>query len=207
VPFLWAGGGDLASINNDKGQQATDFYTGFEVKDSSSKLPSELGMGWPGEALAKSKCAIAFEGGWLPAFLKNDYKDVKYGVTQLPKGPSGQRANLIFTVAYAMSAKTKNADASFAVLNYLTGAENQRKVLQAGFALPTRQALAGEINDPGSKEIFAGAQYGKPYNYGGQNNGKINDAIGKALESIMTKKSSVKDALDKLANDLKPLVQ
>src|SRR5213593_1517561 len=33
MPFLWAAGGDLAAINNDKGQAATDFYTGFEVKD------------------------------------------------------------------------------------------------------------------------------------------------------------------------------
>ena len=206
VPFLWEAGGDLAKINDDKGTAATDFYTGFEAKDKSSKLPSELGMGWPGEALAKGKAAIAFEGGWLPAFLKSDYKDVKYGVTQMPKGPSG-RSNLIFTVAYAMSAKTKNPDASFAVLNYLTGADNQAKVLAAGFALPTRTALAASISDPGSKEIFNGAAYGKPFNYGGANNGKINDAIAKQLEAIMTGKSTVKDALDKLANDLKPLVQ
>jgi multiple sugar transport system substrate-binding protein len=206
VPFLWEAGGDLANINNDKGQMAFDFYTGFEAKDKTSKLPSELGMGWPGEALAKAKAAIAFEGGWLPAFLKSDYPNVKYGVVQMPKGPAS-KSNLIFTVAYAMSAKTKNPDASFAVLNYLTGAENQRKVLQAGFALPTRQALGSEITDPGSKEIFNGAAYGKPFNYGGANNGKINDAINKQLEAVMTGKSSVQDALNKLANDLKPLVQ
>ena len=205
VPFLWMAGGDITAINNAAGTMATDYYTGFEAKDKTSKLPSELGMGWPGEALAKGKAAIAFEGGWLPAFLKSDYKDVKYGVVQLPKGPSS-KSNLIFTVAYAMSAKTKNADAAFAVLNYLTGAENQRKVLQSGFALPTRQALASEITDPGSKEIFNGAAYGKPFNYGGANNGKINDAINKQLEAIITGKSTVKDGLDKMANDLKPLV-
>jgi len=50
VPFLWQAGGDLANINNAAGVAATDFYTGFEAKDGLSKLPSELGMGWAGEA-------------------------------------------------------------------------------------------------------------------------------------------------------------
>src|SRR2546423_1433017 len=67
IPFLWAAGGDLAANNNDKAQAAPDFYTGFEVKDKVSKLPSEIGMGGAGEAFEKGKPAMVFEGGWLPA--------------------------------------------------------------------------------------------------------------------------------------------
>src|SRR5467141_3600068 len=206
MPFLWQAGGDLNAINNTAGQTAFDFYTGFEAKDSLSKLPSELGMGWAGEAFEKGRAAMVFEGGWLPADLNNNFKSVNYGVVQLPKGSAG-KANLIFTVSYSVSAKTKNPNAAWALTNYLTGKDNQSKVLKAGFALPTRSALATEITNVNSKAIFDGAPYGKPFNYASTNTGKVNDAIGKALESVILKKSSVKDALDKLATTIKPLLQ
>lgn len=205
VPFLWQAGGDLANINNAAGQAAVDFYTGFEAKDGTSKLPSELGMGWAGEAFEKGKAAMVFEGGWLPADLNNNFKNVNYGVVQMPKGTSA-KSNLIFTVSYSISAKTKNPNAAWALTNYLTGSENQAKVLKAGFALPTRQALSAQITNPNSKAIFDGAPYGKPFNYASANTGKVNDEIAKALESVMLKKSSVKDALDKLATTIKPLL-
>ena len=205
MPFLWQAGGDLANINNAAGVAATDFYTGFEAKDGVSKLPSELGMGWPGEAFEKGKAAMVFEGGWLPADLNNNFKSVNYGVVQMPKGPAG-KSNLIFTVSYSVSAKTKNPNAAWALTNYLTGADNQAKVLKAGFALPTRQALSSQITNANSKAIFDGAPYGKPFNYASTNTGKVNDAIGKALESIMLKKSTTKDALDSLATTIKPLL-
>jgi multiple sugar transport system substrate-binding protein len=206
VPFLWQAGGDLANINNDKGQAAVDFYTAFEAKDGTSKLPSELGMGWAGEAFEKGKAAMVFEGGWLPADLNNNFKSVNYGVVQMPKGSAG-KSNLIFTVSYSLSAKSKNPNAAWALANYLTGKDNQSKVLKAGFALPTRQALSSEITNQNSKAIFDGAPYGKPFNYASANTGKVNDEINKALESVMLKKSSVKDALDKLATTIKPLLQ
>ena len=205
MPFLWQAGGDLANINNAAGIAAADFYTGFEAKDNVSKLPSELGMGWPGEAFEKGKAAMVFEGGWLPADLNNNFKNVNYGVVQMPKGTAG-KSNLIFTVSYSVSAKTKNPNAAWALTNYLTGADNQAKVLKAGFALPTRQALSSQITNANSKAIFDGAPYGKPFNYASTNTGKVNDAISKALESIMLKKSSTKDALDALATTIKPLL-
>jgi len=206
MPFLWQAGGDLANINNAAGQAAADFYTGFEAKDNVSKLPSELGMGWAGEAFEKGKAAMVFEGGWLPADLNNNFKSVNYGVVQMPKGTAA-KSNLIFTVSYSLSAKTKNPNAAWALANYLTGTDNQTKVLKAGFALPTRQALSSQITNPNSKAIFDGAPYGKPFNYASANTGKVNDEINKALESIMLKKSSTKDALDKLATTIKPLLQ
>jgi len=205
MPFLWQAGGDLNNINNAQGQAAFDFYTGFEAKDSVSKLPSELGMGWAGEAFEKGKAAMVFEGGWLPADLNNNFKTVNYGVVQMPKGTAA-KSNLIFTVSYSISAKTKNPSAAWALLNYLTGSDNQAKVLKAGFALPTRQALSSQITNANSKAIFDGAPYGKPFNYASTNTSKVNDEIAKSLESIMLKKSSVKDALDKLATTIKPLL-
>lgn len=205
VPFLWQAGGDLKTINDAKGVAATEFYTGFQTKDGTSKLASELGMGWPGEAFAKGKIAMAFEGGWLPSYVNKDFPNVKYGVVQMPKGPSA-KANLAFTVSWSMSPKIKNPDLGWALINYLTGPENQRVVLKAAFALPSRVTIANEITDPNTKALFDARTYSKPFNYGGANTGKVNDAINKALESIILKKSTVKEALDKLATEIKPLL-
>src|SRR3989449_4028779 len=63
MPFLWQAGGGRADINHAAGQAATDFFTSFEAEDSVSKLPSELGMGWAGEAFEKGRAAMVFEGG------------------------------------------------------------------------------------------------------------------------------------------------
>src|SRR5256885_13795163 len=67
VPFLWQAAADPADITNAAGTAPLAFYTGFEAKDSGSKLPSELGMGLAGEAFEKGKAAMRFEGGCLPA--------------------------------------------------------------------------------------------------------------------------------------------
>jgi multiple sugar transport system substrate-binding protein len=205
VPFLWQAGGDLKSINDAKGVEATDFYTGFQAKEGTSKTPKELGMEWPGEALAKGRIAMAFEGGWLPSYLNKDFPNVKYGVVQMPKGPS-TKANLAFTVSWSMSTKTKNPDAAWALMQHLTGPENQRTVLKAGFALPSRVTIATEITDPNTRALFDARSYVRPYNYGAPNTGKINDEINKTLESIILKKTTVQDGLDKLATTLKPLL-
>jgi multiple sugar transport system substrate-binding protein len=148
---------------------------------------------------------MVFEGGWLPADLNNNFKNVNYGVVQMPKGTSA-KSNLIFTVSYSISAKTKNPNAAWALTNYLTGSDNQTKVLKAGFALPTRQALSAQITNPNSKAIFDGARTASRSTTPARNTGKVNDEINKALESVILKKSSVKDALDKLATTIKPLL-
>jgi multiple sugar transport system substrate-binding protein len=103
----------------------------------------------------------------------------------------------VFTVGYSISAKTKNPDASWILLNYLTGLDNQKAVLHSGFALPTRTALANDpyfADHPAAAAIFAGGAYGKPFSWG-INSGKVADAIGAALERMLLNKQSVDDSL------------
>jgi len=202
APMVYQNGGQVLNADNTKSMlldpatvEATKYYTSFK-KNGTGTYSGALGSGidWPGAAFAKGKAAMVMEGGWLIPYMK-DYPGIKWDAVELPQGKS--RGNLVFTVGYSISAKTKNPDASWILLNYLTGLDNQKTVLHSGFALPTRTALSNDpyfASNPAAAAIFAGGAYGKPFSWG-INSGKVADAISAALERILLNKQSVDDAL------------
>jgi multiple sugar transport system substrate-binding protein len=202
APFVQQNGGQVLNKDNTKSMlldpatvEATKYYLSFK-QNGSGTYSGALGAGidWPGAAFAKGKAAMVMEGGWLIPFMK-DYPAINWSATELPKGKS--RGNLTFTVGYSISAKSKNPDAAWTLLNYLTSLDNQKTVLHSGFALPTRKALASDpyfADHPAEAAIFAGSAYAKPFSWG-INSGKVADAIGAALERMLLGKQSVDDAL------------
>jgi ABC-type glycerol-3-phosphate transport system substrate-binding protein len=59
-----------ATIDSPAARGAVDFYLGL-VRDGLAALPSDLGEGWCGQAIADGKVAIAFEGNWLLPIIKD----------------------------------------------------------------------------------------------------------------------------------------
>ena len=202
APFVYQNGGNVLSSNDTKSAlldpatvEATKYYLSFK-QGGSGTYSGALGSGidWPGAAFAKGKAAMVMEGGWLIPYMK-DYPGIQWDAVELPQNKT--RGNLVFTVGYSISAKTKNPDASWILLNYLTGLDNQKTVLHSGFALPTRTTLADDsyfTDHAAAKAIFVGGAYGKPFSWG-VNSGKVADAIGQALERMLLGKQSVDDAL------------
>jgi multiple sugar transport system substrate-binding protein len=202
APFVQQNGGSVLNSDNTKSTltdpatvEATKYYLSFKQGGYGTYSGAlGAGIGWPGDAFAKGKAAMVMEGGWLIPFMK-DYPDIKWSAVELPQGKS--RGNLTFTVGYSISAKSKNPDAAWTLLNYLTSLDNQKTVLHSGFALPTRKALATDpyfADHPAEAAIFAGAAYAKPFSWG-INSGKVADAIGAALERMLLNKQSVEDSL------------
>ena len=202
APFVYQNGGQVLNKDNTKSMlldpatvEATKYYLSFKQNGSGTYHAAlGAGIGWSGDAFAKGKAAMVMEGGWLIPFMK-DYPNIHWATSEMPKGK--QRGNLVFTVSYSISAKTKNPDASWILLNYLTGLDNQKTVLHSGFALPTRTSLASDpyfTDHAAAKAIFAGGAYGKPFSWG-VNSGKVADAIGQALERMLLGKQTVDDAL------------
>jgi len=202
APFVYQNGGQVLNKDNTKSAlldsatvEATKYYLSFKQNGSGTYSGAlGAGIGWPGDAFAKGKAAMVMEGGWLIPFMK-DYPTINWSATELPKGKS--RGNLTFTVGYSISAHSKNPDAAWTLLNYLTSLDNQKTVLHSGFALPTRKALASDpyfADHPAESAIFAGSAYAKPFSWG-INSGKVSDAIGAALERMLLGKQSVDDAL------------
>jgi multiple sugar transport system substrate-binding protein len=97
-----------------------------------------------------------------------------------------------------VSKNTKNAEAAWKVIDFLTGEAAQQQVLESGFALPTRTSLGKSeyfTNNPNSAAIFNGALEGARPFFWGSVGSDVNDQMGKALERIMKEDQAPADSM------------
>jgi multiple sugar transport system substrate-binding protein len=109
-------------------------------------------------------------------------------------------------VAWGISANTKNPEAAWAVVNFLTNEASQTTVLESGFALPSRASLQENDylkNNPASSAIFRGATQGAHPFFWGAVGSDVNDQMGKALERVFKENQPVADALKQAAEAIR----
>jgi len=196
-------------------KEAFSWYTGLKEKGL-GVMPADVGQGWNGGAFAIEKVAVAFEGGWVLGFLRDEAPNLKYGATLLPKNSkTGQPGNLIYTVAWGMNANSKNKDAAFKVMEALTSPAAQQFILERGLAIPSRKALADnpyfEKDTPeaqANKIVFEGASAGyvKPFKFE-EYGGKWMDPINLALSEVMSGQKTVDEALEIAQEQLDELLK
>ncbi|WP_421190591.1 extracellular solute-binding protein [Aeromonas enteropelogenes] len=191
-------------------ERAFTFYTGLVTKDKVGILSTDLGQIWSGGCFATEKTAITFEGNWISGYLRDNANNLLYGTTLMPKDPvSGQRGNLLFSVAWGLNANSKNMAATEKAVKILTSKKAQEWVLDSGLALPSRQDLANSAYfskiDPSNqlaKKIFDGASRGyiEPYafdEYGLAWSTPINEALTAVLLGPMEPAQAIKIAQKK----------
>ena len=191
-------------LDSDAAVGAAEFYTSFRAENIGA-TPADLGEGWQGTLFGKGQCAMVYEGGWLIPYLRDQFPTTQYGVVLPPAGPAGE-GNLIFTVAWGISANTKNPDAAWTVVNFLTNEASQTTVLESGFALPSRASLQESDflkNNPNTAAIFRGASEGAHPFFWGAVGSDVNDQMGKALERVYLENQSVQDALKQAADAIR----
>jgi multiple sugar transport system substrate-binding protein len=135
LAFIYQNKGSLANVQSRAVTQAVNFYVGL-IKQGLAATPTTLGVGWPGEALGKEKAAIIFEGNWLLPYMPANFPQVKFAVGPMVKGKVN--ANLGFTVAYSIAKDSKNKQAAWTLLSWLTGKVGMTKWMSLGLALPSR---------------------------------------------------------------------
>jgi len=190
LAFIYQNGGSV--LSDDK---ATDTIDTPEVKDALTTYlgwfksgqggrPADLkGDDWCGKALGLKQVAMIFEGGWLDPYMKSTYPDTKYAWAEMPKGT--QQATLGFTVSYSIAADSKNKDAAWVLLTYLTGPDGMKIWTQGGIANPSRK----DVPPAAGKEILVkGADYAKPWSFI-PGFSKINDAFNNAMTAQIEAKS------------------
>lgn len=213
--FVFQNGGTVmnadasdTTLDSEAAIQAAEFYTSFRAEGIGA-TPADLGEGWQGTLFGKGQCAMVYEGGWLIPYLRDQFPGTKYGVVLPPAGPAGE-GNLIFTVAWGISANTKNPDASWRVVEFLTNEASQKTVLESGFALPSRISLQDSDylkNNPNSAAIFNGASNGAHPFFWGAVGSDVNDQMGKALERIFKENQSVADAMKEASEAIRKALQ
>ena len=135
LAFVFQNKGSLANVQSPAVAAAVNYYVNF-FKKGLAATPTQLGVGWPGEALGKEKAAIIFEGNWLLPYMKSTFPQVGFGVGPMVKGKVN--GNLGFTVSYSMSKDAKDKQAAWTLLSWLTGKVGMSKWMSLGLALPSR---------------------------------------------------------------------
>ena len=213
--FLLANGGTVlnkdgtqATFNNQTGIDTLNYYASF-IKNNIGALPTTVGAPWNGDAFGKQRAAMAIEGGWLIPYMASTYPNVQYDIAPLPMAPNGKRADLTFTNAWAAYSGTKNPEAAWELIKYMTGSTVQASQLNAGFALPTLKSLANAdyfTSHPGFKTLFDAATYSYADYYGPQDTA-IHSDLATAIQEVMLGKQDAQTALNNAATQVNSSLQ
>ncbi|WP_336790358.1 ABC transporter substrate-binding protein [Paenibacillus sp. MMO-177] len=189
------GNATFASPEALKGLQ---LVTDMHSVDKSSGEPKEVGAGWGGEMFGQGKASIVFEGNWAIPFLESNYKDLDYATAELPT-VNGKKGTMAFTVAYVMNKESKQKQAAWQLISYLTGKEGMKTWTSKGFALPTRKSVAQELGydkDELRGAIVAGASYATPWQAGSTLPTIMNNFNNQFVDTFMGN-SKLEDAMKK----------
>lgn len=209
IAFLYEAGGSVATpdftkitLNSPEAQKALDFFYGM-ITDGIAVPYTDVGAGWPGDALIKELGSLVFEGNWIFPAIQQANPKLPYKIAAMPKGPAGP-GTPAFTVSYSIYAKTKVPDAAWTLVNWLTGPTGMADWTDKGLAVPTRPALVPAWLDkyPERKVFVEAADYATAAVFppGGQK--FINDANA-ILQSLFAKQIDTKQALQQMVDKAK----
>lgn len=142
----------------------------------------------------------------------------KWGFAQVPKGPGG-RWPAIFSWTVALNAASKNKEAGWALMECMAaptaGIHNS-----SGLIIPTRKSVADSAEyKTGASKLIAGFSDWAPVNAEALATAKpdyrprfaewieVGDTVGIALQSVIAKEKSAKDAFDKAQADIEKLLK
>jgi len=127
------------------------------------KFTDNMDLGWGGEALGTGAAAMTIEGNWIRGAMTNDYPDINYRVVELPKGPSGHRGSMAFTVCWGVAAASDHQDAALDFVNAMTSADQQVAFGNAFGVMPSRPSAADAFlaDNPDFEPFLNAAQYAR----------------------------------------------
>jgi multiple sugar transport system substrate-binding protein len=195
LPFIFQNNGSLANVQSPAVVAAVNYYVGL-LKSGLAQTPTELGVGWCGEALGKQKAAIAFEGNWVLPYMKTTFPNTRYGVFPMIKNKTG--GNLGFTVSYSLAKDSAHKQAAWTLLSWLTGPQGMKQWTSLGLALPSRS----DVKAIGGRGAFLTVA---PYSHGWgfKNFSNAYTVMNNDLTAVIGGSKSVPDMLSDVASALK----
>jgi multiple sugar transport system substrate-binding protein len=195
LPFIYQNKGSLANVQSPAAVAAVNYYVGL-LKSGLAQTPTQLGVGWCGEALGKQKAAIAFEGNWVLPYMKTTFPNTRYGVFPMVKNKTG--GNLGFTVSYSLAKDSAHKQAAWTLLSWLTGPQGMKQWTSLGLALPSRS----DVKAIGGRGAFLAAA---PYSHGWgfRNFSNAYTVMNNDLTAVIGGSKSVPDMLSDVASALK----
>ena len=183
--------GNKAVVNSPQNVQTASYYIGL-IQSGLAGTPSQLGVGWCGEALGKEKSAIIFEGNWVLPYMAEQFPSVAFTNNQMIKNKVA--GNLAFTVSYSIAKDSKNKAAAWTLLTYLTGKQGMATWTSKGLALPSRSDVKPV---PGRAAFIAQAPAAHPWQFA-PGFAKVMTVAGNELTAAIEGKQSIDTMLNKV---------
>ena len=205
--FIYQNGGtvitdDMKSGYDDpKTIEALDYYFSFVKEKLSPALTVDKERA---EAFQNGQVAMSVFGSWnLSGFSANDYIRENADVAVLPKGPDGTRATIFNGLGNAIAANTKNPDAAWKWVEYLSSKEAQEMQASLGVAISayngTAETWVNSNKDFAIKNYVDMLDYAqiRPYS---QTTLKWEDKAYELLKPAYLGEEATKDAAQKTAD-------
>lgn len=172
------------------------------------KTPTDLGLGWNGDAFGNQKTAIMIEGNWTLGFLHDNFPEVDFGVIEVPT-VKGKKGTMVFTVGWAINSASDNVDAAGAFIKYATGQEGMATWTTGAGVLPSREdvTVATKVESDDKKIAhIAGAAYATPWQKGTTID-TINNEFRNYIPSVISGERTLAEALDKAEAEANAIIE
>ncbi|MFH1723163.1 MAG: ABC transporter substrate-binding protein [Elusimicrobiota bacterium] len=174
----------------------------FDEESGFAKLPQHFGGAWTGDVFAKSQTAMIMEGMWVTPYLQMRSSALRYGVAPIPR--KERDYNIIFTVAYVLSSRSKHKKEAFSLVHYLTGPKGLMHVSKLGLEIPSRKSVVRKdflARFPERKPFIDAVDHAVPFRYGIEGN-RLMEEIVKAVEARRMRQLPFDEALERASEKL-----
>jgi multiple sugar transport system substrate-binding protein len=198
-PYLWQNGGELLSedgktilFNSDAGKEAAEFYVGLAQYSPPDFLNSNSYDGRV--AFATGQVGMYVAGAWFASVMQAEYPEINdlWGAAPLPQ--KKRCATTIAGDALVIPAQSKNPDAAWKWIEFLSAPQNMARWALGtpeapGSLLPPRKSL---LDDPAvfdlnpvlegfAEQMECGVTGSAPNPRYGEVEVVLNDALGRAI--------------------------
>ncbi|KHL94590.1 ABC transporter substrate-binding protein [Paenibacillus sp. IHB B 3415] len=170
-PIIWQFGGEIMSpdgttskgyLDKPETKKALQFFSDLYNKDKVSSLE------YPPDPFPNNQLAMTVDGSWSLGNYADKFPNFKlgedYDIAPLPKETQQAVANGSWSLA--ISSKSKNAEAAWQFVNWVTGTEGAKTYCSITKDIPARYSVANEFPELGQypKNIFVvqNQKFGRP---------------------------------------------
>lgn len=206
LAFLWSAGSDLATINDEGGQAALQLWVDLVNDGTMSKGILGWDQGAVKDEFGNQRAAMMLNGPWMIPSMTNDYSSVKWEIAPIPKNKVA--TSILGGENYGISKGSPNADAAWEYIAWTQEPANYKQFLMEAGMFPSRSDVAEDeywTKDPVLSVFLEQVKVARARAYGA-NYAEMSNALQDAMQAAITGQSSVKDALDKAATVITPLL-
>lgn len=204
--FLWSAGSDLATINDEGGQKALQLWVDMVNEGSMSQAILGLGQWATKDEFGNRRAAMMLNGPWCIPPMNSIYPDLKWEISAVPMDKVS--ASILGGENYGITKDSPNVDAAWEYIAWTQEPDNYKQFLKDAGMFPSRSDVAEDpywAEDPVLSIFLDQVKIARARAYG-PNYAEMSNALQDAIQAALTGSSSVKDALDKAAGIITPLL-